>query len=383
MKIFWLTKLSDKDQYRRTQLEISEALRKRGHIVSLIFARHFSEKKQIQKNIIYLPTINCRIISGFIFGIIIFFYLPLIIKKKKADLVIVSGDTIWNPFLLSFKPYDIPIILDIRSLPIDRDKSSLLTDISFYFSKYLFDGYTTISRELKEILKKKYHLQDKRIGIWSSGVSKDLLNNSLNQQAIDNKIDTHKFVLINHGTYSPTRGIENLIRSIAELNDFMKKNIKLLLIGIPIEKKIDLTTLCEELKLTEEIDIIPPVDNEKIPQYIRSSDIGIIPLPPNNQWWQVSVPLKTLEYLAMSKPIIATNIPFHHRIFEKGNCGVLIENNEPKTIANAIIFLYKNREKLDEMGRKGREIVEKYYTWEKSAIDLEEFINKIIFKELK
>jgi len=379
MNIFWLTKLNDTDQYRRTQLEISEALRKRGHLVSLIFARHFSEKKQIQKNIIYLPTINYRVISGFIFGLIIFFYLPLLIKKKKVDIVIVSGDTIWNPFLLSFKLYRIPIILDIRSLATEGD-TSLLTDISFYFSKYLFDGYTTISCELKEILKKKYHLQDKRIGIWSSGVSKDLFNDSLNQQAIDNKIDPHKFVLINHGTYSPNRGIENLIRSIAELNDFMKKNIKLLLVGIPTDKKRDITTLCEELKLTEEIDIISPVDNKKIPQYIQSSDIGIIPLPPDNQWWRVSVPLKTLEYLAMGKPIVATNIPFHHRIFEKGKCGVLIDNNEPKTIAIAITYLYRNREKLNEMGRTGREIVQKYYTWDKSALDLEIFIKKIVLR---
>ena len=165
MKIFWLTKLTDKDQFRRTQLEMSEALRKRGHIVSLILARHFSDEKQTQKNIIYLPIINCRIISGLIYGIIVFFYLPLLIKKKKINIVIVSGDTIWSPFFISFKLYHIPIILDIRSLAIDRDKS-LLTDISFYFSKYLFDGYTTISCELKEILKKKYNLQEKKIGIW-------------------------------------------------------------------------------------------------------------------------------------------------------------------------------------------------------------------------
>lgn len=377
MKILWVTKLTEKDQFRRTQLEISEALRRRGHAVSLILARHLSEKKQIKKNIIYLPTINFRIISGAIYGIIIFLYLPLLIKKKKIDIVIVSCDTIWSPFLLTFKLYHIPIILDVRSLPIDKDRS-LLAGISLYFSRYLVDGLTTITSELGEILKKKYHLQDKKIGIWSSGFSQNLLNDSQNQMSVGNKINSQKFVLLYHGTYSPTRGIENLIRSIAELDDVMKKNVKLLLVGMPQNKKTDLTKLCKELNITEEIDIIPPVHNKKILMYIKSSDVGIIPLPPNNEWWRVSVPLKTLEYLAMGKPIIATNIPFHKRIFDKGKCGVLLENSEPKSIATAIFFLYKNREKLDEMGRIGREIVEKHYTWDKKALDLEKFIKTIL-----
>ncbi len=379
MNIIWLTKLTDKDQFRRTQMEMSKVLIKRGHSVSLIFARHFTEKKQTQKNIIYIPTINCRILSGVIYGIIILLYLPLLLKKKKIDIVVVSGDTIWSPFILTLKLFHIPIILDLRSLSIDRDRS-LLVDMSLYLSRYLFDGFTTITPELGEILKKKYHIQDEKIGLWSSGFSKDLFGEPENQAINDNKIDTHKFVLLHHGTYSPTRGIENLIRSIAELDDFTKKYIKLLLVGIPQNKKTEIVSLCEELNITEKIDIISPVDNEKIPQYIQSCDVGVIPLPPNNQWWRVSVPLKTLEYLAMSKPIIATSIPFHKRLFENGLCGILIDDNEPKTIANAIIYLYKNIEKLYEMGKTGREIVEKYYTWDRSALDFEKFIKKTILR---
>ncbi len=379
MNIIWLTKLTDKDQFRRTQMELSEALRRRGHVVSLILARYFSEKKQTQKNIIYLPTINCRFISGIIYGIIIFLYLPLQMKKKKVDIVIVSGDTVWSPFLLSFKFYRIPIIYDLRSLSVDTD-NSLFSDISLFLSRYIFNGFTTISPELRDILKKNYRIQDEKIGIWSSGFSKEMFHNSQNQIIDASRIDSHKFMLLHHGTYSPTRGIENLIRSIAELDDAKKKNIKLLLVGIPDDKKIDLTRLCKDLDISEEIDIIPPVSHEKIPQFIQSSDIGIIPLPTNNQWWQVSVPLKTLEYLAIGKPIIATDIPFHRRIFEKGNCGVLIENNEPKTLATAIIYLYNKREKLNEMGEVGRKIVEQYYTWDKSALDLETFMKKIVVR---
>jgi len=49
MNIIWLTKLTEKDSFRNTQLMMSEALRKQGNEVSLILARNLSEKKDKQK----------------------------------------------------------------------------------------------------------------------------------------------------------------------------------------------------------------------------------------------------------------------------------------------------------------------------------------------
>jgi glycosyltransferase involved in cell wall biosynthesis len=375
MNIIWLTKLTDSDQFRRTQMEMSKALRKRGHSVSLILARHFTEKKQTQENTIYLPTINHRILSGLIYGLVILCYLPWLLKNKKADVVIVSGDTVWSPFLLTSRLRH-TLIFDLRSLSVDKDQS-LAADISLFFSKYLFNGLTTITPELGQVLEKRYRIPKEKIGIWTSGISDDFFNNSLGKIAL-NEIDFHRLILIHHGTYSPTRGVENLICSIAQLDESMKNNILLLLVGIPQNVKPGLEKMCKELKIQKEIKIILPVDKEKIPLYINSADIGIIPLSTSNQWWWVSSPLKTLEYLALKKPIIATSIPFHQKIFDKGKCGIIIRDNKPKTIANAIISLYSNKDQLDNMGKIGQEIVKKNYTWEISAINLENFINIFI-----
>jgi len=117
-----------------------------------------------------------------------------------------------------------------------------------------------------------------------------------------------------------------------------------------------------------------------MPTYIQKCDVGVIPLPPENKWWKVSAPLKTLEYLAMAKPIIATNIPFHNRIFEKGSCGILLSSNKKNNLAESIITLYRDKEKLKEMGGNGRRIVEQYYSWEKSGLDLEHSINMTLKK---
>lgn len=371
MNIIWFTKLTDKDSFRNTQVMLSEALRSQGNEVTLVLARHFTEKKEPQKGAIYLPTINVRFLSGLIFGFVLSLYLPALLKKKNVDIIMVSGDTIWSPFLLFFKFYKIPVILDLRSLPVDSD-TVLLKEISLYLSRYVVDGLTTISPELADILKTKYRLHDKKIGTWSSGFSKNQFTHTIVNTIKNHTTDT--FVLMHHGTYSRTRGIEELIRSLAEVQDPVKKKLKLILVGIPEDKTDELTHLCTGLHLSEQVEIIPPVDIKKIPSYIQACDVGMIPLPPENDWWRVSVPLKTLEYLAMGKPIIATKIPFHKKIFELATCGVLIETNTPKEIADAIMYLYHNRDKLHEMGNRGKEIVETYYSWECKASELVAFL---------
>jgi glycosyltransferase involved in cell wall biosynthesis len=169
-----------------------------------------------------------------------------------------------------------------------------------------------------------------------------------------------------------------LIKSLAELKNDLRKKIKLIIIGMDSETSKYLSLLCEKNEIKDMTIFIPKIKYDLISSYISICDVGIIPLPPENKWWQVSSPLKTLEYMAMEKPIIVTSIPAHQRIFAKGECGVLLETNSPKALAEAITYLYKNRSKLDTMGKIGKEIVEKYYTWESKALDVENFLKSVL-----
>jgi glycosyltransferase involved in cell wall biosynthesis len=377
MKILWVTKLTDCDPFKNTQIGLSEALRKRGHVVQLIMAKNVSEKKTNTLEKIYVPTIQCSIVSGIVFGMLIFFYLPILVKKEKIDIIFVDGDSIWSPFFLILKLYDTPVVWDIRSLPIDKERS-ILHDISLYLSKYIIDEFTTITPELSEILVERYKLKDKKIGIWSSAVSRDIFLKKDGDEINIRDSYPNIFIVLYHGTYSPTRGIEDLIRSLSEIDLAVREKIRLLIVGISTIKRDELLRLCEDLKIDRYVEIIPPVEIKKIPSYIRGAHIGVIPLPPKNIWWRVSVPLKTLEYLAMGKPILATNIPFHQKLFDMCECGLLVNSNNPKDLANGIISLYHNRDKLDEMGKRGKEMVEKFYTWDHQALILEKFFQTIL-----
>jgi len=377
MKILWTTKLTNETCHKTSEFEMSEELRKKGHDVTIIMAKKIGQNISENNKNIYLPTFDLIFFSGFIFGLIIFFYLPILSWKKKIDVIIIDEATVWLPFVITLKLLRFPLILDIRTLPIDKEKSTAF-DIALHLSKYVVDGLTTITPELEKILKKKYNLQNKKIGIWTSGVSiKKFTKVSTINEKIKSLRDTNPFILMYHGTYSTTRGIENLIESLEKLEIDIRKKIMLIMIGLSPDEEKYLMYLCEKFSVQKQVKFFPKVEYDEIPSYISMSDVGVYPLPPDNIWWYVSAPLKTLEYLAMSKPVIVTNIPFHKRIFEKGECGVILDTNTPKELANAIKYMFENKEKLVTMGKNGKEIVEKYHTWEHEASNLERFLYSI------
>jgi len=231
---------------------------------------------------------------------------------------------------------------------------------------------------LNTILRNVYNLKNKKVGIWSSGVSIEDFNKPDNKNYIQIKSKDREFTLVYIGDYSPTRGIENLIKAIGKLDSHLKNKIRLLIIGMPTNKIHDLSKLSEKEGVIEQVDVLPKVEYSKIAQYLNIADVGIVTLPPENSWWKVSAPLKTLEYLAAGKPIIATNIPFHRKIFDKVNCGILLKSAAPEAITEGISHMYKNQKELKKMGQEGRKLVEKSFTWNHMAQKFENFLISIV-----
>ena len=378
MNIAWISKIEWGVPHLTSRIKLSEALRKRGHNVNLYLVKKFGEKDPSPNNVIFIPTIHLPILSGIFYGLIVFLYFPILLKKKNVDVIIIDCTKVWLPFVIPLKILNIPIVLDIRTLPIDRDESFTFK-VSMYLSRYVIDGITTITPDLKNILLDVYNIRNIKIGVWFSGVSiNDFDNVSLNKNNFTHiDLKNRKFTLLYHGDYSPTRGIENLIIAISKLKNSIKNDIRLLIIGMPKEKIKNLYKISEDEGVKEQITILSTLNYRIIAQYLKIADIGIIPLPPKNKWWKVSAPLKTLEYLASGTPVIATNIPFHRRIFEKGNCGILLKDATPESIARGITYLYKNQTALKKMGKNGRKIVEEFYTWDTMAKKVEDFLKNI------
>ena len=76
------------------------------------------------------------------------------------------------------------------------------------------------------------------------------------------------------------------------------------------------------------------------------------------------MPLTVLEAMASALPVVATSVAGTAELLRDGVDGYLIQVGDSAALANAILRLLDDRSLAEEMGRRGRELVEASYTWD-------------------
>ena len=110
---------------------------------------------------------------------------------------------------------------------------------------------------------------------------------------------------------------------------------------------------------------------------LSTCDICVNP-DPVNPLNDKSTMNKILEYMALAKPVIATNGGGNGEIVNDGITGFLIEPNQSETLCEKVEYLLKNKKKALEMGRSGKERVVKEFSLERMTNDFIELYEKSI-----
>jgi glycosyltransferase involved in cell wall biosynthesis len=308
------------------------------------------------------------------------FYLPKAIKEKQPDIII--GNFYEYPGLIVAKLFrNTRLVLDVRASVGKTGISGLVERILYYtaikISKYIGDGVTVASPVLKEELC-AHGIDSERVEVITNGVSLDVFDfkkNIANYGLLRKQFNlSDRFVIMYHGSLGPLRGLSQTIEAIASIkSDY--PNIFFFILGSGSKNYEDsLKNLIEKESLQDSVYIHEPVSYEQVPRFLSMCDLGILALA-TFSYPRTSCPLKLLEYLAMEKPVISTDIPFSRAIFEHGVCGMLIPSYSHEHIAAAIESLYERRNSFENMGRIGRDIVEKHYSWNEKAKDLESYLH--------
>jgi glycosyltransferase involved in cell wall biosynthesis len=208
---------------------------------------------------------------------------------------------------------------------------------------------------MKQQLCDDFHIEPDRIGVWTSGVSQEVY--------APEKYDSHKlrrelswtdrFVIMYHGSFGSHRGLIESIKAI-KIAKQQCPNLLFFLLGSGPALE-SMKALVIELSLQKNVEFHAPVPYERVPRFIAASDVGIVPLP-NLDMWRNQSPLKLMEYLAMKKVTITTDIPMNREVVGENECGIYSSTVSPTEISTAIIYAYHNREKLVEWGNIGRKI---------------------------
>ncbi len=185
------------------------------------------------------------------------------------------------------------------------------------------------------------------------------------------KIPKNKFIVIYTGTFGKANALEHLIKAADILKKY--KGIHFILVGKGMEEE-NLKSLVEKLNL-ENITFLPPVSKKQIQDLLRRSDICYIGLKKERIFNYGVSPNKIFDYMYAGKPIIYA-INSGNNIVKDANCGVSVEAENPKSIAEGILKLYKmNNTERKILGKNGKKYLLKYHTYKVITDKFEEILN--------
>lgn len=156
------------------------------------------------------------------------------------------------------------------------------------------------------------------------------------------------------------KGFDLVIEAVSII---LKKypGIKLIIAGDGPAKN-DLIQLTEKLGIQKNVDFLGWVNPDEISNIINRSSIVIVP-----SRWKEAFGLVALQAMQLGRPVIATNTGGLPEIIEHNSNGILVEKENPKAIANAVIFLIENKEQAESLGLKGKETVQTKFTWNQNV----------------
>lgn len=95
--------------------------------------------------------------------------------------------------------------------------------------------------------------------------------------------------------------------------------------------------------------------------YLATADLGLQPDPKTERTDQATA-IKTMEYMAFGVPVVAFDV--HETRLSAGSAAVYASGNDPGVLATLIATLLDDPERRADMGRIGRQRVERELAWD-------------------
>jgi glycosyltransferase involved in cell wall biosynthesis len=285
------------------------------------------------------------------------FSLFFLVQKNKPDIVHANQMLISIAVGIACKLAKIPCVWHIRENPADHISGFVLKVFGLF--GFLFSDQIMVNSRYTANTFGNTLLYNKIVvvPIGIENITDHRINECENLRDKKNKFA--KIISI-FGRIVPRKGHRVLIKSLKIIKEKFQ-DFELLILGNFDENDsyyLSLLSLIEELELVSNIKFCG--FKSDINTILNISDIVVAPSIEPETFGRTLI-----EAMGARKPIVATLIGAHPEIIEDGITGFLVEPNNPELLADKIEKLLMNNEYAKEMGQRGGERYEKYYTLEK------------------
>ncbi|MCX8108157.1 MAG: glycosyltransferase family 4 protein, partial [Verrucomicrobiae bacterium] len=166
--------------------------------------------------------------------------------------------------------------------------------------------------------------------------------------------------------YIGTLGMAHALDKVVEVAEVLKEcnELMFVIVGDGAER-VRIERMIAEKQLLN-VRLVPAVRKEKVVDYYAVSDIGLVTLR-NKPLFRTVLPSKIFEWMAMAKPIVCTVQGECRELLTKAGAAVFAYPEDVKGMAEAIVALAEDRDRMQKMGKRGREFVEKNFDRDRLA----------------
>jgi glycosyltransferase involved in cell wall biosynthesis len=183
---------------------------------------------------------------------------------------------------------------------------------------------------------------------------------TINQDlAVDLGIKPSDFVVVFLGTTYAFSQLDKIIANIPEITQIIS-NFKLLIIGAG-ELDQSIRDQIKSLNLSEQVVCCGMIDYAKLPQYLSLAKIAILPFQINNITKDI-IPIKMLQYLSSSLPVVSTPLPDVVNHFPAAISGVVYSRDDDITGYIETLQSSIQKSNLEELSNNARQFVSNNYS---------------------
>lgn len=217
----------------------------------------------------------------------------------------------------------------------------------------------------------------RRVEVIPNGVNTALLRPGLDTSALREELGLNdEQVILFVGTITRHVGLDQFLQHFARMR---LDGVKFVIVGDDIitagrETRL-LQQRCRELGIEECVVFTGLQPAERVPTYINLADICVSPFPPS-KFSRFNIAMKVFEYMACGKPTVTFQLEGTQSLVPPGMGGVLYTANYEEMFATIRRLLDDDQER-ERLGQAGRQLVERRFSWEKVAADLETVLGEL------
>jgi len=182
-------------------------------------------------------------------------------------------------------------------------------------------------------------------------------------------------------TWNPLEETYNLKGGHTLLNAWRRIDCQLslasLVIGGPGVYRDQLWQWQAKLTNPERFFCVNSIDPSDIANYIRASDVVIIPS------LSEGLPNLAKEALACGRPVLGTNVGGIPEVVEHGKTGLIIPPDNSEALSAGIKWFCDNQEQIITMGNNGRSQMKEFFSWEQYKHNTIDFWESTVGKNLQ